>query len=862
MSGAGTHTHTLPLQVLMPSDVYCAACVEKLSCAVEALPGVEFAEVDKRTSSLTVVHDPAVMPKDALEAEVSRLGFEIGVGVAHVAWRVVGLDCPDCARTVEKSARQIDGVQSADLNFTTGILLLEYDPASDPREAVIAAVRAAGHGIEPLGAAEARRTARFHLVGLDCAECADKLGGQLAALDGVESADVEFAAATLRVRFNASVTDVASVARALRAAGYAAKLESGEDGPIISPPTWWDVHGHDASLLASGALIAIGYVLGLAGLGAGPWSPAAVAFLLAVPAGGAITARRAWGSLKARSLDMNVLMSLAVIGALSLGDFAEGAMVVFLFSIGQFLESRALARTRRSILDLMDLTPARARVRRGGREVEVSPSDAIVGDVLVVKPGERVALDGTVVAGASAIDESPITGESVPVDKSPGDPVYAGSLNTSGLLEVTVTNVAADSTLARIIYLVEEAQAQRAPAQRLVDRFTKYYTPSVMAGAAAIAVLPPLLGLGGWAEWFYRALVVLVVSCPCALVISTPVAIVSAITRATRDGVLVKGGAFLEAAAKVRAVAFDKTGTLTRGRPEVTDIVPLGDADATKVLSIAAALEAGSTHPVAEAVLRAEGGARHTGRTAGLTDFAGKGVRADVEGVACAIGSPAFASEIGALTAEVGERIEALETQGKTVLVLMRADAAIGLIAVADEVRAEAREVVAALRRAGVQHIVMLTGDNERTAAAVAAHAGLTEFRSRLLPQDKVEAVRDMKARFGAVAMVGDGVNDAPALALADVGIAMGAAGSDTALETADVALMAPELHALPGFFDLGRRTVRNITFNVVFSIVTKVTVLVLAVFGIAGLWLAVFADTGVALLVTLNGLRLLRSRG
>lgn len=763
---------------------------------------------------------------------------------------------------MEKSARQIDGVKSADLSFTTGVLLLEYDPASDPREAVIDAVRASGHGIEPLGETAGRRAVRFRLSGLDCADCADKLGRQLAALDGVASAKVDLGTAILRVGFDSSVTGVAALVKAVRDAGYVVDVEAGEEGPVLPPPTWWQLHGHDASLAAAGALIALGYVLQLAGLDGAAWSPAAVAFLLAVPVGGVITARRAWASLKARSLDMNVLMSLAVIGAIVLGDFAEGATVIFLFSIGQYLESRALARTRRSIRDLMDLTPARARVRRGGREVEVSPSEAVVGDVLVVKPGERIALDGTVAAGASAIDESPITGESVPVEKGAGDAVFAGSLNTSGLLEVTVTTVAADSTLARVIYLVEEAQAQRAPAQRLVDRFTKYYTPIVVAGAVVIAVLPPLFGLGSWNEWFYRALVVLVVSCPCALVISTPVAIVSAITRATRDGVLVKGGAFLEAAAKVRAVAFDKTGTLTCGRPEVTDIVPVGEADATKVLSIAAALEAGSTHPVAEAVLRAEGGARHTGRAAGLTDVAGKGVRAEVDGVPYAIGSPALASEAGVLTPGVGERIEALETEGKTVLVLFRRDAAIGLVAVADEVRPEAREVVAAMRRAGIEHVVMLTGDNERTAAAVAAHAGLTEYRSRLLPAGKVEAVRELKARYGSVAMVGDGVNDAPALALADLGIAMGAAGSDTALETADVALMAPELHALPGFFDLGRRTVHTITFNVVFSIATKAVVLVLAVFGVAGLWLAVFADTGVSLLVTLNGLRLLRSRG
>ena len=479
---------------------------------------------------------------------------------------------------------------------------------------------------------------------------------------------------------------------------------------------------------------------------------------------------------------------------------------------------------------------------------------------MVVKPGERVALDGVVVEGRSALDEAPITGEAAPVDKAPGDRVFAGSLNTSGLLEVEVTAAGEDSTLARVVYLVEQAQAQRAPSQQLVDSFTRYYTPIVVAGAALVAVAPPLLGLGSWHEWAYRSLVVLVASCPCALVISTPVAIVSAITRATRDGVLVKGGVHLETAARVRAVAFDKTGTLTCGRPEVTDVVPLNGVASVEVLRIAAALEAGSTHPVAEAVLRAAGHAFGERVARDLMDVAGRGVRARVDGVDYAIGSPAFARAEGASDERVERRIVALESEGKTVLVLFGDRTALGLIAVADAVRPEASGVVRRLFEGGIEHVVMLTGDNERTAAAVAPLSGMTEHRARLLPEQKMDAVRDLRATYGTVAMVGDGVNDAPALALADLGIAMGAAGSDTALETADVALMAPDLHALPGFFALGRRTVAVIRANVVFSVVTKAVVLVLAVAGYAPLWLAVFADMGVSLLVTFNGLRLLRA--
>lgn len=685
-------------------------------------------------------------------------------------------------------------------------------------------------------------------------------------VEGVLSADLSFPSGVLVLDYDPAHDPHEGISAVVRAAGHS--LEFGSEGAGgAQAPTWWSIHGHAAALAASGAMIVAGYLLSWAGAAA----IATTMFILAVAAGGLVTARRAWASLRVVRLDMNVLMSLAVVGALGLGDFAEAATIIFLFSLGQLLESRALERTRRSVRDLVDLAPALVRIRRHGREMEVRLAEAVVGDLLIVRPGDRIALDGVVRTGRSAVDEAPVTGESVPVDKAPGDVVFAGTLDVDGLIEVDVTRVQEDSTLARLLDLVEEAQSQCAPSQRLVDSFTRYYTPIVVGLAVLIALVPPLAGLGAWDDWIYRALVMLVVSCPCALVISTPVAIVSAITRASRDGVLVKGGAHLETAARVRAIAFDKTGTLTCGRPEVTGIEALGGADAEEVLRAAAALEAGSNHPVAAAVIRAwaEVTAAASGEHAagipvpvvtGMRDLAGRGVRAMVDGVSHAIGSPSAARESGALTAAAASRIDALEGQGATVLVLVREGAAIGLIGVADDVRPEAPAVVRSLRANGMEHLVMLTGDNERTAAAVASHAGLSEFRARLLPADKLTAVRALKEAFGVVAMVGDGINDAPALALADLGIAMGAAGSDTALETADVALMAPDLHALPGFFALGRRTVRVIWTNVWFSVATKAVVLALALAGYAPLWLAVFADMGVSLLVTLNGLTLLRS--
>jgi Cd2+/Zn2+-exporting ATPase len=495
-------------------------------------------------------------------------------------------------------------------------------------------------------------------------------------------------------------------------------------------------------------------------------------------------------------------------------------------------------------------------------------AEAVVGDRALVRPGERIPLDGVIRSGASALDESPITGESVPADKGPSDTVYAGSLNTSGLLEVEVTALVADSTLARVVFLVEEAQASRAPVQRLVDRFTRWYTPVVIGFAvvvafgvpAAAAVLGTTAQWGGLREWFYRGLVLLVVSCPCALVISTPVAIVSAITRASRDGVLVKGGAVIEAAARVAVVAFDKTGTLTEGRPAVVAVRTVAEGDATRVLALAAALESGSNHPVARAVVTA---AEARGMTiepvSEYEELPGRGVRGVVAGRRTMVGSPAFVGQSADLGADLVAIVEAEAALGRTVLALVSDDGTAGLVSVADEIRPGARDAVDALRRGGVDHLVMLTGDNEAVAAGVAAHLGLTEHMSGLLPADKVDAVRRLRERHGSVAMVGDGVNDAPALATANVGIAMGAVGSDTALETADVALMTDDLSALPGFLKLARRTVADIRQNVVFSVAVKLVVLTAAVFGYANLWMAVFADTGVSLLVTANGLRLLR---
>jgi len=652
----------------------------------------------------------------------------------------------------------------------------------------------------------------------------------------------------------------------------------------VSVAAVWSESRAEVAVVAGAGLIVVAWLLGRIAM---PGWVVDACYAAAILLSGTVTWRRMLVALRARTVDMNVLMTIAVAGAVAIGQWAEAAMVIWLFALGGLLESRSVSRTRRSIRDLMDLAPPHALVLAEEGPADVPVAEVRVGDVVLVRPGERIALDGVVASGASSVDESPITGESMPVDKGVGDRVFAGSLNTNGVLEVSVSAPATESTLAHIVYLVEEAQANRAPVQRLVDRFTRYYTPAVVALAVAIAVVPPLveraLGIAGagFESWFYRALVVLVVACPCALVISTPVAIVSAISRAARDGVLVKGGAYLEQAAAVRVIAFDKTGTLTCGTPEVVSVNALDGVGPDEVLAVAGALESRSTHPLARAIVRSAGRLAHPGELDQYGDTPGKGVRGRLSGTPYELGSSRLLTDrldgdavnqrttieharsneyAGAIAAALGQIAEE-EDAGHTALVLLRDGVPIGVIGVADALRPEASLVAPALRDVGVRHLAILSGDNERVALSVAAQTEIDDVRARLLPEEKTEVVRDLQSRHGLVAMVGDGVNDAPALAVADIGIAMGAIGSDTALETADVALMGDDLLAVPRFLRLGRRTVRVIRQNVAFSVAVKGATLVLAVAGIAPLWLAVFADMGVALLVIANSMRLLRSR-
>ncbi len=694
----------------------------------------------------------------------------------------------------------------------------------------------------------------FRIEGLDCQDEVSTLERHVAPLPGVEAVEADLFGRRLRVTYDAARLTPAAIAEAVARAGLRAWLEHeaavAPAGASLRVQVWL--------VAVAGGCLAAAALLRLAGAGPGLVPPLVAG---ALGLAGWHTARRAVAALRARVLDIHVLMTVAVLGAIGIREWFEAGMVVLLFAVAQLLEARAMDRARGAIQALMALAPADALVRRDGAERRVPASSVEVGEIVIVRPGEQVPLDGRVVAGQSAVNQAPVTGEALPVEKGPGDEVFAGTINGHNLLEVRVTRVGSDTTIARIIHLVERAQAQRAPSQAFVDRFARRYTPMVLALAAALAVGPPALLGASWGTWFYRSLVLLVIACPCALVISTPVSIVSALTAAARRGVLIKGGVVLERAGTVRSVAFDKTGTLTRGRLRVVGVESLDGEAPSAVLAMAAALEARSEHPIGRAILRQ---AQQDGLPVAPADtfraWPGRGAEGRVGGLRILVGNHRLFEERGLCTPAIDARLDALAARGATAVLVARDEVPVGIIAVADEVRASAREAVGRLRAEGLRPLVLLTGDNATSARAVAAALALDDYRAELLPEDKVAAVAALRARYGAVAMVGDGVNDAPALAAADVGVAMGAAGTAAALETADIALMGDELTGVPYAFRLSRAAARVIRANIAFSLALKAVFLALGVAGAATLWMAVAADTGASLVVIANGLRLQRS--
>lgn len=785
--GRSERRRSVDIPVALPAQAECSACAVRLKESIEQTKGVSAVDMSERNDTMTVHFDPDLVTVRGIEERTREACGLLAARYCHRTFVLGGLDCADCARSIERALARRPGVLYSSVNFASSRLFVELDCADMPIEVVVGDVKALGYQV-------------------------------------------------------------------WTEEEYRARLKNQTPRPFY-------LRSPRARLtLVSFLFLIAGAALWLA---TSPPRAAAIALLsAAIVVGGYPVARNAWNTLvRTRNVDMNVLMTVATIGAAAVGSWVEAALVVALFGLGETLEGWAVDRTRGSIQQLMNLTPDEALVRHEDHE-ETMPVDQVqVGEIVLVRPGARIPLDGVVVKGHSSVDESPITGESLPRAKQENDLVYAGTINQRGSLEVRVASLARDSTLARLIEMVEEAQGQKAPTQRWVDSFARYYTPAVMSVALLTALLPPLVLGASWGAWVYKALALLILACPCALVISTPVTIVSAIGAASRQGVLIKGGAHLEAAGTVTAVAFDKTGTLTEGTPRVTAVLSFNGATQDEVLAFAATVERDSEHPLAGAVLHAAAARGVDLATADdFESLPGRGAWARVNGSTCYVGNTRLFEEIGvildtAAMATVNEH----QNRGETVVLVGTLAGVIGAVSIADQVRPLSRSAIAGLRAAGIRYITMLTGDNRQTAAAVAADLGLDDYQAELLPEHKVQAVHEIAAQHGPVAMVGDGVNDAPALAAATVGIAMGAAGTDTALETADIALMADDLSKVPFAIELSRATRATVRQNITFALALKVVTLLLVFPGWLTLWMAVLADTGGSLIVIGNGLRLVR---
>lgn len=766
---------------------------------------------------------------------------------------------------MEKAVKRIPGVTNATITFPTGRLNVDFAPQQTNIALVINKVKKLGYDAreeekKTQEVSDVSKTTDFCIIGMDCADCATKLEKRISKVPGVENTQVNFGASKMTVTHTGPAVEILSTIEKM---GYSGKVDSGKK-IRNEPVSFWKSNKYAKPTVISFIMFILGFTAGKLGA---PELAVDGLFLTGIILGGFLPAKNGISVLiNTWEFDMNLLMTIAVIGASAIGSLEEAAAVVFLFSFGNSLQGYALDKTRNSIHALMEITPNEALVRREQTEITLPVEQVIIGDHIIVRPGERIAMDGRVFTGYSTVNEAPITGESIPVEKRPGNEIYAGTINERGSLEVEVTKLAKDNTISKIISMVEEAQGQRAPSQQFIDKFAKYYTPAVIVLAALVAAVPPLVLGQPFEKWFYEAMALLLVACPCALVISTPVSIVSAIGNAAKNGVLIKGGMYLEEAGGLSVVAFDKTGTLTEGKPQVTDIVPTDGLPDKEFLAIASAIESRSEHPLAEAIVKysKEQGAEIASVLASISAFEaipGKGAKATVNGNMYQIGNSRLFSEQAIDIERVEDEVSRLQNEGKTVMMLGDDKRILGLIAVADMLRENSGQAVSKLKRAGIKKVVMLTGDNENTSQAIATKAGVDDFRADLLPEDKVDAIKSLLAEHGKVAMVGDGVNDAPAMAVSTVGIAMGAAGTDTALETADIALMANDLTKLTYIIKLSRKTLDIIKQNVAFALLIKGLILLLVIPGWLTLWMAVAGDMGSSLLVTLNGMRLLRTK-
>ncbi len=851
----------------------CASCAATIRGAVERLPGVSDVKLSVMSETMTLALDESQTGREAIEKRVAGLGYTMaavaskttpkqepagGCGCGHhdeqadaptavdtdrapqsLSWKIGGMDCPSCAATIRGAVERMPGVSEVQLSMMSETLTLALDESQTGRDAIEKRVASLGF----TAAAVASKTLPSR---------SDK---------GHDSDHGDHA------RHDHTSHDHAGHSHSHDQDGHGAKSVTG--GDVGKKPVDSDHglpgHVHEATpdgvswyqtskgrlVLTTGALLGGAWASSLVWPAAAHW-----AFIVACAIGIVPVARKAYAAASAgMPFTIEMLMTIAATGALFIGAAEEAALVVFLFAVGEVLEGVAADRARASIRALGDLVPKTAIVEENGETRTIDAAALKIGQTVLVRPGDRIPADGEIVDGVSGIDESPVTGESVPKTKGVGDPVFAGSVNSEAALRVRVTKAAQDNTIARIIRLVEEAQEARAPTERFIDRFSRVYMPAIVGLAVLVAIVPPLMLGAEWSVWIYRALALLLIGCPCALVISVPASIAASLSTGARQGLLMKGGVVIEAAAKTGIVTFDKTGTLTEGRPRVTEVVAFGRSEA-EVVELAASVETGSSHPLALAIIeRAKSHAILVRNATEAKAIAGQGVTGTLDGTAIFVGAPRHAMTRAMFDEQATSAAEQLEAAGKTVAAVIADGVFIGLIAMRDEPREDAVAGIAELKAMGIRSL-MLTGDNARTGAAIAGSLGM-EHKAELMPEDKVAAVKALSAK-SAVMMIGDGINDAPALAAASIGVAMGS-GTDVALETADAAILKSRVRDVPAMIRLARATMGNIRVNIAIALGLKAVFLVTTVFGYTGLWVAILADTGATVIVTANALRLLR---
>ncbi|OLN30117.1 heavy metal translocating P-type ATPase [Desulfosporosinus metallidurans] len=795
--------------------------------------------------------------------------------------KVSGLDCPDCAKDVQKAVSSIPGVQSAEVNFGAQKLKVVHNNNEASIEQISKVLSKIGHTATVLSEnRESNKTSSSPIVTITlkvselcCPDSAKDVKKAVSSMSGVQSAEVNFNAQKLKVVYNSNETSLEQISNVLSKIGHpvtSVKTENVENakaapsenaknaktGTSITP--WWK-ETKNVLLAISAVITVLTLIAEWTHIGL-PETWAKVLYGVAVIIGGIFPAKKGLSSLKHGRLTINTLLVVGAIGAIYLGLWEEASLLVVIFSLGEVLESYAVDKARGSIQALISLAPQEATVLRNGKELRVPIEQVNIDEIVLVKPGEKVSVDGVVVSGTSAIDQSSITGESIPVEKHAGDEVYASTLNGRGALEIKVTKLAENSTLSKIVELVENAQMKKGNAQNFSERFGAIYTPFMFVLAIIMAIVPPVFFGQPFDAWLYRALVVLVVSCSCSLVLSVPIAIVAGVGNAAKNGVLVKGGIHMETAGKVQVVAFDKTGTLTTGKPTVTDVVALVSISDEKLLKIAGTLEVRSEHPLADAILKLISEKELELETIDeFMSITGRGAKGMIDGEQYYIGNPRLFKEIGVSVESHIKQIESLQDEGKTVILVGNSKQILGMIAVSDQPKGNARKAISKLKELGIRKIVMLTGDNKVTGEAIGHRLGVDEVRAELLPEDKISAIKALQQGHSTVAMVGDGVNDAPALAQADVGVSMGVAGTDVALETADIALMADDLDQLVYMVKISRKTVSVIKQNIAFSLALVAFLVLTALFGWMPLTTGLIINEASALVIIANGVRLLK---